>query len=130
MATGKTVNPTVLDQALTYVRDKVTHILVASANDTTNFAFLATSRLASSVITTGAGLFTLSAGSGSNGRKLTVPAVNDIEIIATGTANVVALYNSAGPNEVLYVTTCTAKPLTIADRVNIPTWDITLTDPS
>lgn len=133
MATGKSVHNNVLDAALQYVKDKVTHIFVMSVGtDVELWTNVSANHLASTALTSVLASFSIADGSGSNGRKLTVPAVVDIDIWGNGNAVGVALVdnNASGDAKVLYVTSCTTKALTSGDKVNVPTWEIQLTDPA
>lgn len=64
-----------------------------------------------------------------NGRKVTVAQQATIPIVASGTANHIALAD-AGASRLLYVTTCTSQALTSGGTVTVPAWDIEVADPT
>jgi len=135
MATGKAVNANVLDAALDHVIEKVTNIYVISTSlNIESWSVVDGNYLASTSMSSTSGdfgyTFTKAAGAG-GGRKLTIPTVADIDIWGNGSAYGVALVDGGAADDakVLYVTSCTQKPLTSGDKVNVPSWDIQFTDP-
>lgn len=61
-----------------------------------------------------------------SGRKATVAAKNTVVVDVSGTATHLALVNDT---DLLYVTTCTDQALIALNTVNIPAWDIEISDP-
>ena len=66
---------------------------------------------------------------GTSGRKVTVGTVSGVSVGTTGTAQHVALADSAN-SVLLYVTTCGTQTLTSGNTVNFPSWAITIADPT
>lgn len=114
-----------LDAMLDYIALS-TRMTVCSAEPTTYTEGNATYALAD--VTVAPGDFTKAAGSPS-GRKVTVAAKNAVPVDATGTATHIALLQVAD-STLRYVTTCTSQALTSGNTVNIPTWTITIPDPT
>jgi hypothetical protein len=119
----KKQNDLMLDAALNYIKNNATGICVCNAQPTTYAEAITTFKLA---IKTGLvpGDFVLADGV-VNGRRVIIPAEALIPIDASGNATHVALVSGA---ELLYVTTCTLKALTIGNTVTIPTWNIEISD--
>lgn len=94
-----------------------------------NYAGIAAVMLAEVALTAGAGNgdYTLADGD-TNGRKLTVAAQSAVSITTSGTATHIAL--SDGSATLYYVTTCTSQALTSGGTVDIPAFDIEVSDPS
>jgi len=67
------------------------------------------------------------AGDGS-GRKITTAVKNGVNIDVTDIATHVGL-GRIGDTTLIYVTTCTAQPLTAGNPVNIPAWKVQVADP-
>ena len=72
------------------------------------------------------GDFTKAAGSPS-GRQLTIAQKANISVTASGNAQHVAIVDGTS---LLYVTTVTAQQLTSGNTVTVPSWKITVADPS
>ena len=135
MASNKCVHANVLDAALKYVADNITNIFVISTSLNVNlWTCISANHLASTSMFSSNGnfgyIFTVAAAA--SGRKVTVPAVVDMDILKDGSAYGVALINNVASDDakILYVTSCTTKALTSGDKVNVPTWEIQLTDPA
>lgn len=64
-----------------------------------------------------------------SGRKVTVAAKSGVTVDASGTANHIALVTVSG-SVVRYVTTCTSQVLTAGNSVNIPSFDVEISDPT
>lgn len=120
---AKWLNDSALD-ALLGVVDNATIMTVCSSQPTTRAEATSTYALADVVMA--GGDFGIADGS-PNGRKLTVAAKNSITVDTTGTATHIALCDGSN---LLAVTTCTSKSITAADIVNVPSWTITVSDPS
>lgn len=116
---AKTINSTVLDQALNYIKNNATRMCVCSAQPTTYTEAITTFELAD--VTMASGDFTVGAGDVS-GRKVAVAAKTAVPVDNTGTATHVALVDVTG-TALLLVTTCTSQALTAGNTVTIPTWD-------
>ena len=94
-----------------------------------NYAGIAAVELAVVTLTAGDGNGDYTIGNGdSSGRKLTVGAQTGITITASDDATHIALSN--GSDTLLYVTTCTTQTLTSGGTVDVPAWDIEVSDPS
>ena len=123
---AKSVNPTVLDQALNYIKNNCTRMVLCSSQPTTyteaNSTFaLANVTMASSDFTVGAGV--------TSGRKVAVAAKNSVSVSTSGTSTHVALLDVTN-TALLYVTTHTSQALTSGNTANIGTWNIEIADPS
>lgn len=113
----------VLDGSLNIVRAATR--LVALPAEPASFAAANTAKLAEATLTTGD--FTIAAGDIS-GRKVTIAAKSGLSVLATGTANHVALLD-AGTSRLLYVTTCPAQALAAGGVVSIAAWNIEIAAP-
>lgn len=119
---AKFANDLVLDALLDKVASSV-QMVVTTTQPSTRAAAL-TNPLTS--VSMASGDFSKSNGS-PNGRKLTVAQKSNIPVTATGSATHVCLVDSS---DLLYVTTVTAQTLTNGNTVTIPSWTITVADPS
>lgn len=81
------------------------------------------------IVTIDSADFTGPANGDTNGRKLTVAQQATITVDSSGTAQHIALADSAN-SKLLYVTTCTSQALTSGNTVTVPAWDIEIADPS
>jgi len=93
----------------------------ATSNGSTKYWRGATSALTS-------GEWTIAASTVS-GYKISSTQVSGITISTSGSAQHIAHVNTSS-SKLIYVTTCTAKNLTTADTVTIPSWSIHLLQPS
>lgn len=116
---GKTINSTVLDQALNYIKNNATRMCVCSAQPTTYTEAITTFELAD--VTMASGDYTVQAGAVS-GRRVTMAQKTAVPVDNTGTATHVALVDVTG-TALLLVTTCTSQALTAGNTVTIPTWN-------
>lgn len=119
-------NDLMLDEALIWIRDRVTkenvnNLLPASYAAATSTNMLAQANLGSSGATLADG--------DSSGRKLTMAARNSVSVSTSGTASHVSLTGSTG-STLLLVTACTTQALTTGNTVNIPAWKIEMADVS
>ena len=127
---AKWANDSVMDAALAHVATG-TLLTVCSAQPTTYTEAATTYKLASSVLTAGAGngSFTLANGD-TSGRKVTVAQQANKTIDTSGTATHVAVCVS-GSRTLPYVTTVSpSQVLTAGGTVTVPAWDIEISDPS
>lgn len=116
---AKTINSTVLDQALNYIKNNATRMVVCSAQPTTYTEGNATFMLAN--VTMASGDYTVQAGV-TSGRRVTMAAKTAISVTNSGTATHVALLDVTG-TALLLVTTCTSQALTAGNTVTVPTWN-------
>jgi hypothetical protein len=125
---AKSCNPTVIDQALNYIKNNGTRMVACSAQPTTYTEANSTYALAD--VTMASGDYTLGNGSVS-GRKVTVGAKSGVLIDTSGTATHIAILDVTGTS-LLYVTTCTSQALTAngSNTVNFPAWDIEIQAPT
>ena len=119
---AKWANTSVLDALLDAVATG-NQIIVCTTQPANRAAALSTALAATSL---SGGDFTKAAGS-PNGRQTTVASKSNISVTATGSAQHVAIVDSTN---LLYVTTVTAQTLTSGNTVTIPSWTITVSDPS
>lgn len=119
---AKWANDSALDALLDKVATSV-QMVVTTTQPSTRAAAL-TNPLASVAMTSGD--FAKSDGS-PNGRRLTVAQKSNIAVTATGSATHVCLVDGS---DLLYVTTVTTQTLTSGNTVTIPSWTITVADPS
>lgn len=121
---AKSVSDTVLDQALNYIKNNCTRMVVCSTQPTTYTQAITTYELAD--VTMASGDFTVAAGTQ---RQVTVAAKSGVTIDNSGTALFVALVDVSG-TALHYVTTCTSQALTAAGTVDIPAWVISIAAPT
>ncbi len=122
---GKSVHPDVLDGALGVIRSNAAQ-MVALNGAPASYAAAVSDALASVSMDTSD--FTLGAGD-TSGRKVAVAAKADVPVSASGTANHVALLDTAN-SKLLYVTTCPAQALTSGGTVSLSGWSIEIADPA
>ncbi|MFN7173685.1 MAG: hypothetical protein ACK4MT_03120 [Thermaurantiacus tibetensis] len=120
---AKWVSPTVLDAALQAVA--AADRMVALAAQPATFAEAMAGRLAEAPMAPAD--FALGAGDVS-GRKVTVAAKSGLPVLAGGTANHVALLDTAA-SRLLYVTTCPDQAVAPGGTVTIAGWAIEIADP-
>lgn len=120
---AKWVSPTVLDAALQAVA--AADRMVALAAQPATFAEAMAGRLAEATMAPAD--FALGAGDVS-GRKVTVAAKSGLPVLAGGTANHVALLDTAA-SRLLYVTTCPDQAVAPGGTVTIAGWAIEIADP-
>lgn len=123
---AKWVHNDVLDEALNYVNDNCTRMTLCSAQPADYTQANATYKLAD--VTMAPADFTLSDGDVS-GRKVRVSQKTNVTVDSTGNATHVALLDVSN-TKLLYVTTCVAQSLTAGNTVDIPAWDVEISDPS
>lgn len=120
---AKWVSPTVLDAALQAVA--AADRMVALAGQPASYAEAMAGRLAEAPMAPAD--FALGAGDVS-GRKVTVAAKSGLPVLAGGTANHVALLDTAG-SRLLYVTTCPDQAVAPGGTLSIAAWAIEIADP-
>ncbi|MCS6987763.1 MAG: hypothetical protein NZM40_10140 [Sphingomonadaceae bacterium] len=120
---AKWVSATVLDGALSVIASATR--MVALAGQPSNFAEAQAGRLAEAVLAPGE--FTNGPGE-TSGRRIAVPAKTGVPVLASGTADHVALLDP-GQSRLLYVTTCPPQSLVAGGTVNFASWSIEIGDP-
>lgn len=121
---GKYVLPTVLDAALDQIA--AADLMVAINGQPATFAAAQTGKLAEVAMTPAD--FTLADGT-TSGRRVIIAEKANVTVDTSGTADHVALLDTAG-SRLLYVTTVTAPTaLSAAGQVTFQTWDIEIADP-
>lgn len=130
----KSIHDNVLDAALDYIKQNGTGIsVVMNPSAPTTYANAwtdvpgATGVLATETMATTAD-YTISNGD-TNGRKVAVSQKADITIDYNGTADHIAIVDTAN-TLLLLVTTCTAQVLTSGGTVTINTFDDEIADPT
>ena len=113
----------VLDAALGVVASA--NRLVVAAGQPADYAAAAAAALAQAPV--GPGDFTLANGS-DGGRRLLVAARAGLVAQAAGTADHVALIDTAG-QRLIYVTTCPAQPLVVGSAVAVGSWQVEIGAP-
>lgn len=125
---GKLVDNSVLDAALNVILNGAKQLIVCSDTPTTYANATGTYDLATKTGLT-SGDFAIADDSASPyGRKLTVAIQSAIPVDHSGTATHVALCGTA--SVLYYLTTCTSQVLTSGNTVTVPSWKITIGDPT
>lgn len=119
-------NDSMLDLALNYIRENCNRMEVCSDQPTTYAQATGTFHVATVVMVTGTGDFTLADGD-ANGRKITVGAKSALPVDISASGTHVVLLRTADAS-LRYITTCTPQWLTSGNTVNVPAWKITLAD--
>lgn len=114
-----------LDSLFDYI-DQSTAMVVCSA-EPANFAGVAAVTLATASMTPDSDYTKADAAGG--GRQITVAAKAAVPITNSGTATHIALVR-ATDSTLRYVTTCASQALAAGNTVNIPTWTISIGDPT
>ena len=115
---AKSINNTVLDQALNYVKSNATRMTICSAQPTTYAEANSTYALGS--VTMASGDFTLANGDVS-GRKITVAAKTGNAVAVAGTATHVALLDVTN-SALLLVTTCASQAVASGGTFDVGSW--------
>lgn len=123
---AKTINATVLDQALNYIKNNCTRQTLCSSQPTTYIEGNATFMLAN--VTMALGDFTLAAGDVS-GRKVTAAAKTGVSVTNAGTSTHAALLDVTG-TALLAVTTHTSTALASGGTVDIGAWKFEINNPT
>lgn len=124
---GKSVHDDVLDQALNYIKNNVGKEVFCSAQPGTYNEANVTFALASKTLTSGN--FTGPQDGDVSGRKVTINAEPSVAVTASGTGTHVALLDTVNL-KLLYVTTSTSQAVLLGGLVDLPAWDIEISDPS
>ena len=119
---AKWANDSVLDSLLDKV-STATQLLVTTNQPTTRANAISNSLASSSLVS---GDFTKADGT-PNGRQVAIAQKASVPVTASGNATHVALVDGS---DLLYVTTVTAQQLTSGNTVTVPSWTITVADPS
>jgi hypothetical protein len=126
---GKSINDTVLDQLLNYIKNNCARMVVCTQEPTTYTEANVTYALAD--VAMASGDFTVANGD-TNGRKVTVAQKSAVDVDTTGVPTHVALLDTAN-SALLFVTTCSSpggQELNAANTTTFPAWDIEVSDPS
>ena len=124
---AKYQNDTMLDQALAWVKNNFTKIVICSSQPTTFAQATSSYKLGTASHT-----ITGSPGDYASGRQIEVPAASSIAITSSGNMQHVALVKSSG-SILAYVTTIPASSqasVAASDIVNMSAWNIKLADAS
>jgi hypothetical protein len=124
---AKYQNDTMIDQALTWVKNNFTKVCVCSSQPTTFTQATSTYKLGTASHT-----ITGSPGDYASGRQIAVPAKSSISITSAGAMAHIALVKSSG-SILAYVTTIPASSqasVSASDIVNMSTWNIKIADAS
>lgn len=121
---GKAAPNNTIDSELSYIAGSDT-LYVCSA-EPANFAGIAAVALADVAVDSGD--FAIADHTG-GGRQVTVAAQSGVPVDVSGNATHVVLANAAG-STLRYVTTCTSQALTAGNTVNVPSWVISVGDPT
>lgn len=121
---GKAAPNNTIDTELSYIAGSDT-LYVCSA-EPANFAGIAAVALADVAVDSGDFAIADHAG---GGRQVTVAAQSGVPVDASGNATHVVLANAAG-STLRYVTTCTSQALVAGNTVNVPSWVISVGDPT
>lgn len=125
---GKVAPDGFMDSALNWVAGSATYYTVCSGSPATYSDARATLALAGIAVTSGCFTKQDNGGAGA-GRQLVIAAKTSASITASGSALAVCLLDV--PNtRLLYVTTCTEQYLVSGGTVDIPSWTITIQDPT
>ena len=124
---AKKILPAVLDAALSFVSANAGQVHLCSAEPATFTEATTTYSLAYSALA--AGNFTGPADGTAGARKLTLNAVENMNINNTGSVTHVAIVDTAN-SRILYVTTCAAQNLTSGNKVTIDAFSLILGQPA
>lgn len=120
---GKWVATDVLDGALQVITGATR--MLALTSQAGSYSAAMSGRLAD--VAVGGGDFSIAAGDVS-GRKVTIAAKAGVPVTTAGTANHVALVDTAG-GRLLYVTTCPDQQLAAGGEVNFDSWSVEIGAP-
>ena len=123
---AKSLNTTVLDQALNYIKNNATKLVLCSAQPTTYAEGNSTFMLAN--VTMASGDYTLGNGD-TSGRKVTTAAKSGVSVSSAGTANHAALLDVTN-SALLAVTTLTSTALASGGTVDIGAFKFEINNPS
>ena len=120
---SKFASTAVLDGSLNIVGSATR--MVALSGQPASYAAADAGRLAEAALAPGD--FTLAVGDVS-GRKVSIAAKSGLSVVTAGTADHVALLDTAG-SRLLYVTTCPAQALVAGGQVSIAGWSVEIGAP-
>ena len=123
---GKSADNDIMDDGFDQLRADVDKMVVCS-QEPTNFTE-ANSTYALADVAMADADFTIADGD-VDGRKVTVAAKNAVNVDSSGTATHLALVDTVA-SKLWYVTTVTSQVLTAGNDVDIPSWKITIRDPT
>lgn len=113
-----------MDAAFSYVRDRASFIWLTSTLVSTwtlaSDNFLGSMEMSLGNITQADG--------STNGRAMSIGAFASVPVSVAGSILHVAIVTSAGASTVLFLTSSTAKAVTVGDAVNIPAFRDTIAD--
>ena len=121
---SKYLNPAVIDAALDYLANNADKAILFNAYSA-DYATITAGKLAE--VTLASGDFTKAAGDIS-GRKVTVAGKTNIDVLANGQFNHIALVKTA-TSQVLAITDGTAKNLNQGDKANFAAFDVEIEAP-
>jgi hypothetical protein len=126
----KIVHDEVLDSALNYLKNNITHITVVGSTVTTYASATTQGADMLALVSVSASDFTGANGDAS-GRKITVGQKTGVEVSATGSAVQICLVDSSGAGKLFYVTEVSAtQQLTDGNTMTFESWDIEIADPT
>ena len=122
---GKLVSDYVLDDALNHIKNYGTRWVICSscATDYTTMSALKLGEV-------GASASDYTVADGTTGRKVTMVASSGNTVATTGEYNHLCIGTATGSAVLLYQTTGTAENLTATNKFDIPSWSITIADPT
>ena len=123
---AKYSNPNALDACLNWYKTNAIEMVVCSSYPTTYTEASATFALADVVIDAG-DFIGPADGDVSGERTVVVNAQDNILVDASGSAAYIALLTA---NAIAYVTSCGAKTLVVGKYTTIPSWNITMEQPT
>lgn len=109
-----------LDAALSYISSNATEYYICTSEPADRAA-----ADTASVVPAQTPGFTGPADGDTNGRKLTINALTDVSLDASGTVTHLALCSGT---TLLYVTTTTSQAVSSGGTVSVPAWDIEIAD--
>ena len=121
---AKWQNDSMLDAALNYINSDTGANILCLCSDQPATVAECTATYALGTIAIGTANMTTEDGD-SSGRKITVAAMSNIDISASGTVNHLALCNAG---TLFYVTTVTDQAVTSGNTATAATWDIEIAD--
>ena len=120
------------EASLNILKNGIKQILItASSSEPTSYAEAVASVLAQSTTITTTDMVVTG---GTSGYTLTISSNADIiaatSLLSTGIAKYICGLSTAGDAVLFYITTCTTKKLATGDTVTMPSWTITIVEPT
>lgn len=116
---------TMMDQALTWVKNNTNNLCVCSSQPTSYAEATSSYKLGQ--------IASVTVGSpqdwATSGREVAVPAKSSVTMTAGSSAQHIALV-STGSSVLAYVTTISTQAVSASDKMNVATWDIRIADVS